>query len=283
MSASSFFSLSLSCTAPLAASSAFCATMAGLMPSSAALCSVRLISRSIRSMVSAPTWLSMMTWWNWEKLETEKKTDTMLMHRSMERFISSRISRASVCSSVSWDSRCSKFSVCLNSCAIMPVALIFLAMSSSYRSSMYESSSLRYAGSYCFCCTLKIWLACCCWRARISAASSAAMFSLRGAIMPRLGFSAGGACGAAGALGWGGGGLAAMPPPPRRCCSWYSKSSTVPTLEGWISLHLSTISLASSGTLVPSLRDFTVIFLLVLSLLRICWFPAPSMETSWTS
>lgn len=27
----------------------------------------------------------------------EKKTDTMLMHRSMERFISSRIKRASVC------------------------------------------------------------------------------------------------------------------------------------------------------------------------------------------
>ena len=43
------------------------------------------------------TWLSIMIWWNWEKLEIEKKTDTMLMHRSIERFISSRIRRAIVC------------------------------------------------------------------------------------------------------------------------------------------------------------------------------------------
>lgn len=47
--------LSFSCTVPLAASSAFCATMEGEMPSSAARCSVRLISKSIRSIVSAPT------------------------------------------------------------------------------------------------------------------------------------------------------------------------------------------------------------------------------------
>lgn len=39
----------------------------------------------------------MMIWWKVEKLEMEKKTDTMLMHRSMDRFISSRMSRASVC------------------------------------------------------------------------------------------------------------------------------------------------------------------------------------------
>jgi hypothetical protein len=42
----------------------------------------------------------MMIWWNWEKLEMEKNTDTMLMHRSMDRFISSRIKRARVCSVV---------------------------------------------------------------------------------------------------------------------------------------------------------------------------------------
>lgn len=40
----------------------------------------------------------MMIWWNWEKLEMEKYTLTMLMHRYMERFISSRIMRARVCS-----------------------------------------------------------------------------------------------------------------------------------------------------------------------------------------
>ena len=39
----------------------------------------------------------MMIWWNCEKLEMEKNTLTMLMHRYIERFISSRIMRDSVC------------------------------------------------------------------------------------------------------------------------------------------------------------------------------------------
>jgi len=46
-----------------------------------------------------PTWFSMMVWWNWEKLEMEKNMLMMFVHRYMERFISSRIMRASVCSS----------------------------------------------------------------------------------------------------------------------------------------------------------------------------------------
>ena len=46
--------LSCSVTFPLAASRAFWATTEGTMPSSAARCSVRLISSSMRSIVSAP-------------------------------------------------------------------------------------------------------------------------------------------------------------------------------------------------------------------------------------
>lgn len=47
------------------------------------------------SMVSAPICCSMMSGWNWLKLDSEKKTVMMLVVRSMLRLPSSRSTRAS--------------------------------------------------------------------------------------------------------------------------------------------------------------------------------------------
>mmetsp|Transcript_20419 Transcript_20419/g.60781 ORF Transcript_20419/g.60781 Transcript_20419/m.60781 type:complete len:260 (-) Transcript_20419:464-1243(-) len=259
------------------------------MPSSAARCSVRLISRSMRSMVSAPIWLSMTSGWNWLKLEMEKKTDTTLMHRSMLFFMSSRIMRASVCTSVSCCRSSSKFSVLRKSCAIMPVARTFFAISSSYRSSMYSSSLLRYAWSYCFICALKMCDACICWCTRTSSASCLSAWRNERGGGARCGEPPGDA------------GLCACPlacspppplcigegpgerPPPERCCRPYRMSSTWPTLDGWMSLHFSWISLASMGTLVLSLSDLTDIFLVAASRLTTFCSPSPPTAISCTS